>query len=78
MTEPRHTDLSAEEESLVDTTSEPTLPPEAAAVLASAGVQALSIKLVNRWTLGGTAALVVLGVAALFVREWRGSQKNGH
>ena len=78
MTEPRHTARSAEEESLADATSEPTVPPEAAAVLASAGVQALAIKLVNRWTLGGTAALVVLGVAALLVREWRGSQKNGH
>lgn len=78
MTEPRPTARSAEEESLVEATSEPTLPPEAATVLASAGMQALATKLVNRWTLGGTAALVVLGVAALLVREWRGSHRNGH
>lgn len=78
MTEPTPTDLTAAEESLAGATSEPTLPPEAAALLATAGVQALATKLVNRWTLAGTATLVALGVAALLVRGWRGALKNGH
>jgi hypothetical protein len=59
-------------EGLPSATDEPTVPPEAAAVLAAAGVSALTAKLVNRWTLAGTATVVALGVAAVLVRRWRG------
>ena len=77
MTEPETTERGTTVESLPGATDEPTVPPEAAAVLAAAGVQALTTKLVNRWTLAGTASLGALGVAAVLVREWRGPLRTG-
>jgi hypothetical protein len=64
-------------DSLADGTDEPTVPREAAAVLAAAGVSALTTKLANRWTLAGTATLVALGMAAVLVRRWRGPLTTG-
>jgi hypothetical protein len=77
MTEPQPSERGTTVESLPAATDEPTVPPEAAAVLAVAGVQALTTKLANRWTLAGTAVLGALGLAAVLVREWRGSLRTG-
>jgi hypothetical protein len=76
MTEPGTADR-ATIEALQGASEEPTVPPEAAAVLAAAGVSALTTKLVNRWTLAGTATLVALGVAAALVRRRRGPLTTG-
>lgn len=54
---------------------EPTVPPEAAARFAAAGIQVLATKLATRWTLAGTGALVAVVVAAVLIRRWRGSHR---
>jgi len=77
MTEPGPTERRTTAQSLPGVTDEPTVPPEAAAVLAAAGVQALTTKLANRWTLAGTAALVALGVAVVLGLRWRGLLRTG-
>lgn len=79
MTEPRLTARGTAAESLdgVTATGEPTLPPEAAAVLTAAGVGALTTKLANRWTLAGAAALAALVVGVVLVRSWYGPFTSG-
>ena len=77
MTEPQPIDRGTAVEGLPGATDEPTVPPEAAAVLAAAGVQALTTKLANRWTVAGTVVLGALGLAAVLVREWRGPLRTG-
>ena len=66
MTEPGTSERRAIVEGLPAATDEPKVPPEAPAVLAAAGVSALTTKLVNRWTVAGAATLV-----ALVVWRWR-------
>ena len=77
MTEPGITDRSTAGDGLPGANDEPSVPSEAAAVLAAAGVSALTAKLVNRWTLAGTATLVVLGAAALLLRSRSGPLTTG-
>jgi len=77
MTEPGTTEQRAMLDGLTGAADEPTVPPEAAAVLAAAGVSALTAKLVNRWTLAGSATLLALGVAAVLVRRRRGPLTTG-
>ena len=77
MTEPGISARRTTAESLEGDTGQPTVPPEAAAVLTAAGVGALTTKLANRWTLAGTAALVALVVGAVLVRNWRGPLTSG-
>jgi hypothetical protein len=53
----------------IDEFGEPTLPPEAAPLLAAAGVQALTVKLLKPRVLGGVLASVLSVVLVSFARR---------
>lgn len=77
MTEAATTERWTTPEGIEGAGDEPTVPPEAAARFAAAGIQVLATKLANRWTLAATGALLALGVAAVLVRRGRGPLRAG-
>ena len=75
MTATATTDRWTTPEGIDGSADEPTVPPEAAARFAAAGMQVLATKLATRWTLVGTGAVVALVVAAVVIRRWRGAHR---
>lgn len=60
-----------------DEFSEPTLPPEAAPLLAAAGVQALTVKLLRPRVLGAALASVLSVVLVSFARRALSDRREG-
>ncbi len=61
----------------LDEFGEPTLPPEAAPLLAAAGVQALAVKLLRPRLLGGVLAAILSMVLVSFARRALTGRRDG-
>lgn len=77
MTEPGINARGTAPEDLGSAADQPTAPRGAAATLITAGMLALTTKLISRWTFAGASALVAVGVARVLVRRWRGPLRTG-